>query len=590
MAKAEDVVIKIRTDDGQVAGGLNSTERKLNSFGDKVQRNVGAAVAAAFATRAIMNFGREVMELAAIQQRAEAKVEQAIKQTGMAAGFSAGQLKRMASELQSITTFGDERILNDVTAQLLSFTNITGTNFERAQKAVMDVATLLDGDLKSAAIQVGKALNDPTTALSALTRSGIQFTAAQKEQINSLIASNQLFEAQSIILGEIERQYGGQAEAMAKLPLGKLEQQKNIWGDIKENIGKAIIQSDLFANSLTALQAGTKVMASEQLSFWQKFLALTDITGQRIGFVVAASEALQAAQDELNETNDKSANFMAKGVMLAKQSTEQQEKQVKTIGELKAETEALKQTLEGYGVNQGAEIQRTLSQIEANEKLIKSLTTLRTKRAEIPGMGSMTTRTDLPTISYGPGLWDNVQNLELDKLTQHNEAWTERYKELMKERQDEVDAINQEFNSRLADSLAGGIAAAFSGQGLEGVLVAFLNPLADFLMTEGTMLIAHGLAVEAFKKSLQSLNGIGAIAAGAAMVATAGIFKGFVNKGISGSGAGYSTGGGGYGSSGGFGTNIGKQAIDITGRFEVDGNNLVYILNKTSNTNSRTRR
>jgi hypothetical protein len=587
MAKAEDLIIKIKTDDGQLQSGLNGTERKLNSFSDNIQRKVGGAIAATFATRAIINFGNEIIELAAIQMKAEAKVEQAIKQTGMAAGYSADQLKRIASGLQEITTFGDEDILNNVTAQLLSFTNVTGENFERAQKVIMDVSTLLDGDLKSAAIQVGKALNDPTTALSALTRSGIQFSAAQKEQIDSLIAANQLYEAQSIILSEIERQYGGQAEAMAKLPDGQLKQIANTWGDIKEEIGKAILLSGQFSSELQNLKDNMTVFFSDDISGFRKFVLAFDFTGK---YIRGYANDLRKAAEETEHNNKLQSDYInyIKDLAAVKNPIE---KHVKTIGELKTETEALKAKLDEYTIAQGAEAQATLAQIAANEKLIKSLTTLKVARESVLMLSGakMETRTDLPQIGDNMA-GHNTLMPEFDKIEAAGAGYMEKYKNLIAEQQAEVDALNERFSGALADSLAGGIEAAFSGQGLEATLTGFLKPLAGFLTTEGSMLIAHGIAVEAFKRSLTSFNGIPAIVAGAAMVATGAAFKGFVKGGLSGSGAGYSGSGGGYGSSGGgYGSTIGKQSIDITGRFDVDGNNLVYILNKTLNTNSRTR-
>jgi hypothetical protein len=56
----------------------------------------------------------------------------------------------MASDLQGKTLFGDEVILKDATAQLLTFTNIAGEQFARTQLAALNLATRLDGDLKSA--------------------------------------------------------------------------------------------------------------------------------------------------------------------------------------------------------------------------------------------------------------------------------------------------------------------------------------------------------------------------------------------------------------------------------------------------------
>jgi len=236
----KDLILRIKGDSSSLQKETRKAEGTLSGF-SKTAIKLGAAVVAAFAIRAISNFAKQAVQLAGIQQKAEAKVTQAVRQTGMAAGFTAEELKKMASGLQAITTFGDERILGDVTAQLLTFTNITGENFARTQKAALDLATLLDGDLKGASIQLGKALNDPVANLSALSRSGIQFSESQKTTIKGLVESNRLYDAQTIILDELNRQYGGQAEAMAKLPTGKIEQAKNIFGDLKEVVGNQLL-------------------------------------------------------------------------------------------------------------------------------------------------------------------------------------------------------------------------------------------------------------------------------------------------------------------------------------------------------------
>jgi hypothetical protein len=196
-------------------------------------------------------------------ETANAKVEQAIKQTAGAAGLSAEKLKSVASELQGITVFGDEEILGNVTAQLLTFTNIVGDNFLRAQEAALDLATLLDGDLKSASIQLGKALNDPVQGLAALARSGIQFSDQQKTVIKTLAEENKLYEAQTIILDEISRQYGGQAKAVAKAT-GEFKKTSNAIGDLKEQLG------GLLYNGFAPASAGLRTFVENLISIVAK--------------------------------------------------------------------------------------------------------------------------------------------------------------------------------------------------------------------------------------------------------------------------------------------------------------------------------
>ena len=78
-----------------------------------------------------------------------------------------------------------------------------------------DLAQTNKGAVKDSLLQVAKALNAPSQNLTALSRSGIQFTEQQKELIKSLEEFGKLFEAQQIILTELERQYGGNAKAAA---------------------------------------------------------------------------------------------------------------------------------------------------------------------------------------------------------------------------------------------------------------------------------------------------------------------------------------------------------------------------------------
>lgn len=216
----------------QVEIGMDDLSRKLTNFG----KNMSLAV-----TAPLTAIGAVALRNADIQERAEAKVQQAILQTGGAAKLTFEELTSYASELQGRSIFGDEQILNDVTGKLLTFTNIAGDNFKKAQQAALDMATVLDQDVKGIVTQLGKALNDPVKNLSALSRMGIQFSKEQETVIRKFAETNQLAEAQAIILDTLASRYGGQAEAASKVGLGALKQLKNAWGDFLEQIGSTMM-------------------------------------------------------------------------------------------------------------------------------------------------------------------------------------------------------------------------------------------------------------------------------------------------------------------------------------------------------------
>ena len=215
--------------------------KKFDDLGKRF-KSVGQA-AQKYLTLPIAGLAAGSIALFDKQAKAIAQVEAGLRSTGEGAGFTSQELQKMASDLQNISRFGDEDILQNATAQFLTFTNITGDQFERVQVASLDLATRLGGDLKSASIQLGKALNDPVANLSALSRSGIQFSEDQKLVIKQLAETNRLADAQTIILDELEKQYGGSAEAAAQAGAGGIVQLKNNLGDLMEQFGSVITQA-----------------------------------------------------------------------------------------------------------------------------------------------------------------------------------------------------------------------------------------------------------------------------------------------------------------------------------------------------------
>ena len=230
--------IKILLNDKQFMSGMRKTSSFLKKLGGNMQKT-GKNLSRNL-TLPILAFGAASVKAFDKQQKALAQVESGLRSTGNAAGFTSEQLQKMAADLQGKTIFGDEVILKDATAQLLTFTNISGEQFARTQVAALDLATRLDGDLKSASIQLGKALNDPVANLSALSRSGIQFSEEQKATIKSLAETNRLADAQTLILDELNKQYGGSAEAAAQAGIGGIQQLQNSLGDLGEEFGKII--------------------------------------------------------------------------------------------------------------------------------------------------------------------------------------------------------------------------------------------------------------------------------------------------------------------------------------------------------------
>jgi len=219
--------------------GLKKIERRAARL-SKSMKKTGRTLTTNL-TLPLVAFGAAGLKAFDEQQKAIAQVEAGLKSTANVAGFTSKELQKMASDLQKTSLFGDEDILKNATAQLLTFTNITGEQFAKTQELALDLATRLDGDLKSSSIMLGKALNDPVANLSALSRAGIQFSTDQKEVINSLVETGNLAEAQTIILEELEKQYGGSAEAARDAGLGPVQALGNTFSDLSEEIGERLL-------------------------------------------------------------------------------------------------------------------------------------------------------------------------------------------------------------------------------------------------------------------------------------------------------------------------------------------------------------
>ena len=243
MSNSVEYIISLRDKFSSKLSGLQKSTAK---FKDNVT-SLNATMSGLFLGGAIIAGAKNLLDLYNKQEQAVAQVNQGLISTGNVAGRTLEQLKKQASDLQSKTLFGDEEILQGATSQLLTFTNITGEQFDKAQQVALDVTTRLNGtnasaeSLKATSIQLGKALNDPIANLSALSRSGIQFSDTQKEMIKGLWESGKQAEAQTLILAELERQYGGSAEAAAQAGTGGLKQLGNTIADLKEKMGAQLM-------------------------------------------------------------------------------------------------------------------------------------------------------------------------------------------------------------------------------------------------------------------------------------------------------------------------------------------------------------
>lgn len=205
-------------DTAQYDAGWTAAQKRMRDAGKDMQRMGGqiATIGAGFTatlTAPLIAAGFAASKAATEAADAMGQVDSALTSMGDASRKTRDELAGLADGLMRNSLYDDDDILRSVTANLLTFGNVAGAQFDRAQQAAVDLATRMKTDLQSAALLVGKALNDPIKGMTAMGRAGIQFTDAQKAMIKGMVETGNVAGAQAIILGELERQFGGSARA-----------------------------------------------------------------------------------------------------------------------------------------------------------------------------------------------------------------------------------------------------------------------------------------------------------------------------------------------------------------------------------------
>lgn len=238
----EEIKILINAED-KASGVFNKLQGSSSSLGSALggmAKVAGVAVVAGFGAMVAGAF--ESVSAFAESENAVTQLEAALKSTGGASGLFVEDLQDQASALQRLTKYTDESVMS-AQGLLLTFTSVKGPVFQEAIGTILDMSTALGQDLKSSAIQVGKALQDPINGITALRRVGVNFTDDQKEVISKLVETGKVMEAQRLILKELNTEFGGSAVAAGQTFSGQLTILKNNFGELEEKIGGVLVKA-----------------------------------------------------------------------------------------------------------------------------------------------------------------------------------------------------------------------------------------------------------------------------------------------------------------------------------------------------------
>lgn len=265
---AEELVIKIGGNTEKFDKALGDVHKSAGNLEDKLA-NVAKVSAIAFA--ALTAQGVLAIKAWREQEVATNELNQSLVNQGVYSKALSDSYQQMATELQRVTTFGDEAIVS-AQAQLQTYLGQIPVT-KALTKAVLDYATAQKIDAASAAERLGKAIGTNTNVLA---RDGVVVDAAATKQ-----------EKLKQVLEGVERKWGGQAEAAAQ-GLGVLDQMKNSVGELSEALGERLSPVVIaVAKSIKSLSENTVISHQIIEGFVQIF-----------GFLVkAADTALMTIQN-----------------------------------------------------------------------------------------------------------------------------------------------------------------------------------------------------------------------------------------------------------------------------------------------------
>jgi len=421
---------------------------QVKTMGEKIKGSVKKLITlphlimAAGVTKAIST----VIKAYGKQEEAIAKLNAVLRTLGIENEEVTKQITDHAAALQKVTKFGDEQIIA-AQAMLLQL-GVMPEQLEGATEATLDWATAMGKDVVAAATDLGKAA---AGNLMMLQRYGVQLDATT-------------FEAEGFdyVLGELEKRFGGQAEAVAKKGTGPLIQFRNLIGDVSEKIGEALIPgiidiieaikpilplvqkvtvgvASAISLAVNSLVTGTKILVAIWNRDWKKLVEISRDSSAKM------TETAKKAFEEIAESSEK----MTKGEVdgwgysagVHKKKTDTIVKnEEKALEESKKYADALRE----YKIKIGEiTLQDRIAEAEAELELLKETGEAKTEHfIELQSM-----------------LWD----LEQEQRELRAQAEIEQF-DASKLRAEELATINQEVASGIATNFVGAFKMMASGE------------------------------------------------------------------------------------------------------------------------------
>jgi hypothetical protein len=294
---------------------VNKTKKGLDRMRvstSELRRTIGALrnnlLLVSFTFGSIIKLSERLVQTYKKQIDEERKLEAGLRNIAGTSSNTADNLKGLAAQLQQTTTFGDETTLSGMA--LLTTFQLNEATIRELTPRMLDMAAAMGGDVRSAALQLGKAF---TGQVSALSRSGVVI-----DQVGLAIARTQGPAAEAAFLFEqLDKNFKGFAEAIRNSPIGELETLKNRLSDVNEVLGEMSVPTQKWWLEF-------KIGVSESIGFLGVFLdELGKVNTANQSLIVGFMDALESAGKEweakLNPVTKATKELTEAEVLLQKQ-------------------------------------------------------------------------------------------------------------------------------------------------------------------------------------------------------------------------------------------------------------------------------
>ena len=232
-----ELFVKIRADTGEFSQGVDSAEKQTKQFSVKSAAALaGFAVAAVAAFRKISAAVRQSIQAYGRQIDAEVGLQAALRATGQEVDRLFPMYMDLASEIQELTTVGDEAAL-----EMISLATSMGITEDQMEETIKGAIGLSD----AFGIGTQQALRGVTNALQ-----------GNFEQLQRYIPALRTAETEAEKLAIVQEAMAGGFEvsqARAETAFGALQQYGNAVGDLQEQLGQNVAEGiEPFVRALTS--------------------------------------------------------------------------------------------------------------------------------------------------------------------------------------------------------------------------------------------------------------------------------------------------------------------------------------------------